>query len=833
MLESDNAIVTLTLLVKQIPLKLTLIKSIFIVNINQGEPMNFREFDNLIHSGAKEIVLDSDVILDYGEGSEYLDGICLDVDDLIIDGNGHTVDACGKTRIFTVSGSNIELKNIEFIRGCGQKKGGAILCSCAKLKISNSGFQDNESDVGGAIFNENGTLEINDSVFQNNGSDAGGAILNDDGTLSINGSTFEGNASNSMMGSRGGAIHNNARLNISKSIFCDNIGEFCGGAIFNEGNLHIDDSRFFRNRVEGMGGAIYNDQQATLNISGCELSDNSVKWYGGEIYYNKDVWYMTRPRGFDNWAEGSGGAIYNKGSLIINDSEMSHNMARQWGGAIRNRGDVEISDSFITFNEAEQWGGAIDNSGSLKILNCLISSNTSQENIIINEDSMQVHSTDFNENSSKRIILNEKDSSLSLINARFQDNSAEESVIYNGGKSGIIEKSIFKNDSAPQSIINLTDLTLINLKMEHVDNPMLNHGHALIKKSEKSIESMIQGTGEVEFYEDIIPSDDRFDFGYLDSMIHEGNAAEIILEDDISFGAYEKDFYEGGIELDIDGLTIDGNGRLIDGGDMSRIFIITAKNVTLKNITFKNGHSHRNYDNPLNDCGGALRINGNVDLTIENCRFLNNKSERNGGAIHNNGRLNIKGSVFKSNMSKSGGAINNCGRMEITECMLYQNMANGNGSEGGAIFNYKGQLSLSSCQLLDNTSVLGGAISTYEAQLSICDSILSVNLSKQDGGAVCGYDSDLNIVRSKFFHNMTRDRGAAIFGEVCRLNVVESDFVNHRGRDGVIFDDLYGRLSESDVMIRDSVFRGNVERKSRFFGNGDLKDYIITGTRED
>ena len=72
--------------------------------------MNFRYLDELIHSGAKEIVLDSDIVLSDGEESEYKDGIKLDVDDLTIDGNRHTIDAQGKARIFCCTGKNINIK---------------------------------------------------------------------------------------------------------------------------------------------------------------------------------------------------------------------------------------------------------------------------------------------------------------------------------------------------------------------------------------------------------------------------------------------------------------------------------------------------------------------------------------------------------------------------------------------------------------------------------------------------------------------------------------------------------------------------------------------------
>ena len=65
---------------------------------------NFRYLDELIHSGVKEIVLDSDIVLDPDEKSQYLNGIKLDADDLAIDGNGHAIDAQGLTRIFYCTG---------------------------------------------------------------------------------------------------------------------------------------------------------------------------------------------------------------------------------------------------------------------------------------------------------------------------------------------------------------------------------------------------------------------------------------------------------------------------------------------------------------------------------------------------------------------------------------------------------------------------------------------------------------------------------------------------------------------------------------------------------
>ena len=42
---------------------------------------NFKYLDDFIHSDAKGIILDSDIVLSGGEESEYNGGIKLDVDD--------------------------------------------------------------------------------------------------------------------------------------------------------------------------------------------------------------------------------------------------------------------------------------------------------------------------------------------------------------------------------------------------------------------------------------------------------------------------------------------------------------------------------------------------------------------------------------------------------------------------------------------------------------------------------------------------------------------------------------------------------------------------------
>ena len=96
--------------------------------------MNFKEFDQLINSGAEKIALTEDVILEDGEEEEYNEGIEINYDNLIIDGNDYAIDGGKKVPLFIINASNITLKNILF-KNC--------YCEYSGAAIENRGGFDN------------------------------------------------------------------------------------------------------------------------------------------------------------------------------------------------------------------------------------------------------------------------------------------------------------------------------------------------------------------------------------------------------------------------------------------------------------------------------------------------------------------------------------------------------------------------------------------------------------------------------------------------------------------------------------------------------------------
>ena len=66
-------------------------------------------------------------------------------------------------------------------------------------------------------------------------------------------------------------------------------------------------------------------------------------------------------------------------------------------------------------------------------------------------------------------------------------------------------------------------------------------------------------------------------------------------------------------------------------------------------------------DNKSKKGAGVIYNGEDGDISVENCEFICNKSESDGGVIKNYGDLNIEGSEFECNASQGGcgGAIYN------------------------------------------------------------------------------------------------------------------------------------------------------------------------------
>ena len=288
-----------------------------------GKTKNFKYLDDLIHSGVGKIVLDFDVALFEGEEAKYFEGIELDVCDVVIDAAGHTIDGCGKVRIFNCISRNITIINAVVKNGFSEESGGAI-CNTGELVVENCVFSNNNAFCGGAIGNSN-KLKITRSLFSGNvvkgKKSAGGAIYNDNGRLDMESSKLLGNLSN-----WGGAISSEDSLvNVSGCVLSGNCARDGGGAIYVEtGDLSIQEFSLSGNTSNLDGGAIWN-QSANIRICGSYVTSNKSRHSGGAISSYDGKLEIANSLFSSNYAESGGNAIFinSKDDLILKNCSIS------------------------------------------------------------------------------------------------------------------------------------------------------------------------------------------------------------------------------------------------------------------------------------------------------------------------------------------------------------------------------------------------------------------------------------------------------------------------------------------------------------------------------
>jgi predicted outer membrane repeat protein len=176
-------------------------------------------------------------------------------------------------------------------------------------------------------------------------------------------------------------------------------------------------------------------------------------------------------------------------------------------------------------------------------------------------------------------------------------------------------------------------------------------------------------------------------------------------------------------------------------GDGGAIYVADGR-LDLVDCTFRANGAGTRVSQPRGT-GGAIRSDGNSQMTLSGCKFLSNFAGAQGGAFDNNkGSAALTRCLFLRNVavSSGGGALwNSEGRLNAVSCTFNGNRSD---SSGGAIVNgWSGSLSAANCSLHANYSkVQAGAIDNcFGGKAALWNCTLAAN--RQDGGLgaiVCG-----------------------------------------------------------------------------------------------
>ena len=515
------------------------------------------------------------------------------------------------------------------------------------------------------------------------------------------------------------------------------------------GSVNFENCTFEYNQAE-RGGAIFfksyfnNSGKFSVNFKDCTFKCNHAN-DGGVIYIERFINDKVVDFKFLNCSFISNSAkdtatIVNAGRCTIIESSFIGNNSD--AGCVLN--NIYTEDVILN---------------SINIVKCIFKENSQ---CINNGGYLEVYDSKFINNLETEFFQDKKDAQLFINNSSISSSHNQNCVFLDSGLANI-SYTKFENENGEFLIYsNNANVKIQKFKSDKTpfEKRIYNNGNLDIKIFEKEKNGVVIYSLAQENNFDYIHNQNGFED--LEKLINE-SSNELLFNEDFILQSHEQEFYEGGIELCQDGLVIDGQNHIIDANNLSRIFYITGRDITLKNIIFKNGKYF--YTNFILETSGGATISTihDTSITIINCKFIENYSDVSGGSIANKGDLTIKNSIFDKNFAINyGGAIYNNGSLDIYDT----DFRNNNGYTGGAIYN-DDFIYLNTVNFENNIARFQAGAILNKSNLKAIDCDFKKNSAQQDsGGAInntaneCFGESSCYLNSCNFIKNTAVNSGA-------------------------------------------------------------------------
>ena len=788
---------------------------------------SFKDLSTLINSSTTgSITLDKNYTYNSATDSAFVNGITID-NSISIDGAGFTINGNDEARIFNVYGSNVLLRDVNFINGYTTGNTGAVNWYGANGYLFSSTFKNNAAEnygalywnsVGGTIsgvtFTENhatsnygaafidaNEVKMINCVFTVNYAVNYGALGVNKDYITVSTSTFSDNYATTNGGSLywigAQGILNNC---IFDSNHAQNYGSFywsgsygvvddCefsynyadvndGAGYFTGGNSKVLNSRFDNNCAKnGLAGALNfnSDSGIVLNTN---FTNNNASTNAGGIYCPRDIGYIQNCYFYNNRAKTAGALQFTTRNPRVLECKFVSNYASENGGAVVIPGAV--FDSTFENNVADGNGGAIQTSGS---------GTTFRGNVFKNNKAT---------NGGAFSVINQKSY---IENSTFEGNIA----ITNGGAIYItvddvaVANSVFTNNKATNlgGAIYNTGNYFSALKCTFNGNIATKNSGAIYVSSEKSVafdytlktsSDTVNATNKIDMPVVLYASDTGLstNTGTENSPLDLDTALTKVANGGtvyVKSGTYVPTTQ---VNTKSKTLSIIGLGDVIfDFNKMTGTgMYITGPACLVANIRFTN--------EPKNKY--TLHGDGCQYTVIENCTFENT------GKVHQGGRFwTMLNCTFKNNDLTTPTLSTNYYNQYVTNCTFINNSNTGNGviqiSQVGWI--------ITGTTFINNTSPNGGAIYTSGFILEISDSKFINNTATTKGGAIFTSGQEI-IITNCYFSGNNALEGGAIYSNGVKATIADTVFNDNAASDGGA---VY--TTGREVIISGSDFDGN------------------------
>ena len=722
---------------------------------------------------------------------------------ITIDGKGYTLDASNKSSIFEIkANSHVIFKNITFINGYSSDNGGAIkVDSGSSIELIDCTFSNNFAENnGGAIFINSDSLTsvslISTSTFTDNTAKNGSAIY--------------------VMGSS---------VNISSSVFTNNLAKAYGGSLYVDGVLHINLTTFKDNRASNGGAIFLNDTFGKYStIENSTFENNNATGDGGACFISadnvhvKDLIFKDNVAGDDggafNWA-GSYGVIYN--ITCINNRGISVNTSSTRGGTICLTGsNVNITKSHFSLSSAymdeskdysKVDGGALFITGNDVVVDettfdsCNSTNNGGAVYVIGNRT--HILNCDFNNcigRDAGALFIN--GTGCTLYNSTFTNNVANDDggAIYWNGNDGIIYNITCNNNKGVSGWDPLdgkyssTRGGTICLTGSNVNITKSSFKSSSAFMDETKDYSKVDGGALFITGNDVIVNDTTFDSC---TATNNGGAVYVIgNRTHILNCNFTNSIGRDGAALFVDGddctlynSIFTKNNAVDDGGAI----YWEGDNGYMYNITCNDNKGTSGWD-PLdgkysNSKGGTICLTGS-NVTIDRSSFTKSSAKSDGGALFITGNdVNVLHSEFSdcTSTASSGGAIYIIGNnTHIFNSTLDNCKVDASADHrGGAIYVAGNDANITNSTFTNTKALVGGAICISGDDTVVDNSIFRYNEASHKtqggtGGAINIEGANAVIKNSEFSQGTAVNYGGAIAVWGSDATIINNTFDNSK-----------------------------------------------------
>ena len=396
---------------------------------------SFSELQGAI-ANSTENYLVLNVDYEFKNGTDKSNGILIDKDNFVINGNGRTINGNNLSRIFNITANNITLTNL-ILTGGNAENGGAIY-AIGLLTLNNVTFIDNYAtkEGGGVCLYGDVTLNCDNTDFTDNYAEAGSAIYVEKGKLNLYNAELSSKIFNKY--SQIAALRHSV-INIENVTFANTSSSYSPAMYLRNTKTSIINSKFYNLRGNITAGAIGVRLGGEIYIKNCEFINTTSSKNAGAVYADiageGEGGYLTIIDTVfkDTYSDFGGALLQLGGDLFINNTEFINGHARYNGGSVYLSyvngavNNCTFDSNSIELNDMgyPTYGGAIFNDiGTLNI----------------------TYSKFFNNNASAGSAIYAYDSSYDIKNSVFENNTNPIHSVFDK-KINIDKSNVFVNDN--------------------------------------------------------------------------------------------------------------------------------------------------------------------------------------------------------------------------------------------------------------------------------------------------------------------------------------------------------------------------------------------------